>query len=358
MKAVVVTPGEKNSARLEEVEEPKVGEHQLLVKVLQVGIDGTDLEINEGLYGEPPPGKSGLIIGHEAVGEVVGVGPVVEEIKEGDLVVPTVRRPCPVGCLNCKADEPDSCLLHNYSERGIKGYDGYLCEYFVEFEKNLLKIELGEKLIGVLIEPLSVVEKAMSQLEVIEKRLRCEPKTALVLGAGPIGIFATVLLRQKGMETYSMATRPKESKKAKIIEEIGAIYLKADENSLKELPNKLGNIDIIIECTGDSSLTFQAMGILGANGVMALLGVSAGNKIFKICADCINLELVSGNKAIFGSVSSNAKHFQTAINDVLRINMRWPNLMGKTITRRFSLDQFGQALKKDRNEIKTVIEIS
>lgn len=358
MKAILTTPGEKNIVRLEDIKEPVAGGHQVKVKVIQAGIDGTDLEIVKGLYGKAPPEKKDLVLGHEAIGEVIEVGPLVEDLNKGDLVVPTVRRPCPDSCLNCSDDEPDSCLTGNYLEKGIKEADGYLSEYFVEFEKNLVKLGIAEKSVGVLVEPLSVVEKAMEQLEAVEKRIKCEPKTALVLGAGTIGILTTILFRLKGFETYALATRSKESIKAKIVKDTGATYLNADENPLEEVAKRLGNIDVIVEATGNSSLAFKAMRVLGTNGVMILLGVSTEEKTLEICSDCINLEFVLGNKAVFGSVSSNSSHFEAAVNDFLRINMKWPELLERMITRSFPLTQFQKAFEKGREDIKTVIDFA
>lgn len=215
MKAIAISPGSVRSARVVDIKKPEPKEDEVLVKVLEVGIDGTDIEINSGLYGEAPKNSDFLIIGHESLG-------VVEEpsgnLKKGDTVVATVRRPCPQNCLNCKNQETDMCLTGDYLERGIKGLHGYMSEYYVEKPTYLIKVPSKLKKIGVLLEPLSIIEKGVSQIYHIQKRMSWEPKNALVLGAGSIGLLATMVLRLKGLNVHTLALSPKDSTQAQITE--------------------------------------------------------------------------------------------------------------------------------------------
>jgi len=358
MRAIAVKPGEKNSATLITTEKPTRGESEVLVKVLRVGFDGTDQEINDGLYGEAPEGADFLILGHESLGRVEEVGENVENFKEGDLVVPMVRRPCPENCLNCRNKEYDMCLTGHYKERGVKGLHGFMAEYYVERPEYLIKIPREQEDVGVLLEPLSIVEKAISQIFEFQKRLFWKPENALVLGAGPIGLFATMILRTMRMNTYTMATREKTSLKARLVTETGAEYVNAREEPLSSLRERTQAFDIIFEATGNSHLAIQSINALGNNGVLCLTGISGGNKTMTICADCVNTQLVLGNKVIFGTVNSNRKHFEMGLKHFFEFKNRWPGLLNRMITRRVKLQDFASGFIRDKEDVKTVIEIT
>jgi threonine dehydrogenase-like Zn-dependent dehydrogenase len=350
MQAVAVLPKQKNSVHLKQVVEPKIEEYEVLVRVLQVGIDGTDMEINAGLYGEAPENEDFLIIGHEAIGVVEKAGEAVEGFQEGDYVVATVRRPD--NCLNCTAGEYDMCLTGNYKERGIKGLHGFMAEYYKEVPEYLVKIPEKFRDVGVLLEPLSIVEKAIYQVFEIQKRMCWEPEVALVLGAGPIGLLATMILRSKGLNTFTFAKSEKTSAKAKVVEKTGSVYINATQHPIHTLPSKLGNIDIIIEATGNANIAFQAMNILGINGILALTSITGGNGKLEIDPELMNLSIVLGNKVIFGTVNANKKYFEMGIAQFAR----WQKLMREMITRRITIENFKAALKREEGDIKTVIE--
>lgn len=358
MKAVVVTPRVKNSARIIEVDKPTPKSDEVLVKVLQVGIDGTDYEIYSGLYGDAPDGEDYLILGHESLGRVESVGKEIKDIRKGDLVVATVRRPCFEDCLNCHNKESDMCLTGNYRERGIKGLHGFLTEYYVENPEYLVKVPREFSKIGVLLEPLSIVEKGIYQALKIQERMHWNLKNALVLGAGSIGILATIILRNMDINTYTVATRPKGSFKSNLVEEIGAHYINVNEDPLETLPRKIGNIDFIIEATGNSTVAFKAMSILGTNGILCLVGVYEGDKKLLIDIDRFSLKMVLGNKVIFGSVNANLKYFKIGVAHFREFETKWPGLMEKIITRRVPFMDFAKGLKREKEDIKTVIEIS
>lgn len=354
MKAVAVTPGKKDSAKLVDVDVPEPSEGEALIKVLNVGVDGTDFEINEGKYGQAPPGDDYLIIGHESLG-------IVEkpagDFEKGDLVVATVRRPCPQDCINCHNGASDMCLTGDYTERGIMGIHGFMTEYYVENPQWLVKVPNELKEVGVLLEPLSIVEKGVAQINKIQKRMLWKPKTALVLGAGPIGLLASMLLRLKDIDVYTLDIVDKASPKANMLDEIEARYLDGRLVKLADLPAELGNIDIIFEATGDNSLALEGMSIIGINGIMCLTCVTGDDKILEICADCLNMQMVLGNKTIFGSVNANRGYFESGVEHMLEAEDKWPGLLSRMITRKVRIDDFQKALLREEDDIKTIIEI-
>src|ERR671935_151010 len=228
MKAIAVHPGKPNSIHLREIPEPKVTDvadgRGVLVKVLRVGVDGTDKEINAAEYGAPPPGFEFLVLGHESFGEVEAVGPNVTELKPGDYVVATVRRPGTsiydlIGINDMTTDD-------TYYERGINLRHGYLTEYYVDDAEYIVKVPQGLKHVGVLLEPFTVVEKGITQAYEIQRRLRVwRPRKAAVMGAGTIGLLATLALRLRGLDVTTFALSPKPNKNAQLIEDLGARYL-------------------------------------------------------------------------------------------------------------------------------------
>jgi len=323
MKAGSVMPGQKDSAKIVEMEVPQLVEDEVLVKIFEVGIDGTDMEINSGQYGHRPPSQDYLVLGHEALGEVENPG--TAEFSKGELVVPLVRRPN--GCINCRNGQSDMCIEGNYKECGIKGADGFLREYIAEQPQFLIKVPKELRRVGVLTEPMSIVTKGIAQAIEFHHRSANPVQVALVLGAGPLGL------------------------------PIGATYLDGSNLSISELPRQIGNLDIVVEATGNSSVAFQAMNVLGINGVLCLMGVSTGEKPLEVCADCLNMQMVLGNKMVFGTVSSSRSHFEKAVQLLGKIERKWPGWLSRLITRRLAISDFQSALKPVPDGIKTVIEL-
>src|SRR3979411_2354012 len=301
-----------------------------LMRVLEVGIDGTDTEINQGLYGEPPPGSSFLVIGHEALSVVQGVGEGVSGFARGDLVVSTVRRPD--NCPNCQAGESDMCLTGNYTERGIKGAHGYMGEYYAETPAFMVKIPPALRPFAVLLEPLSIVEKATVQAWKIQERMLWQPMRAVVLGAGQIGILCTILLRLRGLEVHVYAKSAPDSLQGRLLHDVGATYQSVADHPVGGLKDELGQIDFILEGTGNSAVAFEGMAQLGTNGVLCLAGVSAGNRRIEIPADVINLEMVLGNRVTFGSVNANRRYFEMGLEHFQQAERRWPGVFARLMT--------------------------
>ena len=354
MKAGVVIPGKKDSAQLVEIAMPVSSNGQAFVRLLEVGIDGTDIEINRGEYGEAPPYKDFIVLGHEAVGQIEDPG--TTKLSKGDLVVPLVRRPD--GCVNCRSGKTDMCIGGNYRECGIRGAHGFLREYLVEDPDFLVRVPKDLRNIAVLAEPTSIATKGTEQAIEFHNRSANPINNAVVLGAGPLGLLTTALLRLQHFNTYVLDIVPRSSPKVDLIEAIGATYLDGRELVLTALPQKLGNLDLIVEATGNSTVAFQAISALGVNGILCLMGVSTGEKPLEICADCLNIQMVLGNKVVFGTVSSNRGHFERSIESLVRIEERWPGWLSSLITRRLRLDEFAEGLRPTPDNIKTVIKLT
>src|SRR5215831_4813286 len=204
MQAIAVFPSKK-SLQLVDIPQPKLqGATDVLLRVREVGLCGTDREISSFEYGSPPPGSDHLILGHESLAEVVEVGGGVHSLRPGDLVVAMVRRPCPhAECRACRAGRPDFCSTGDFTERGIKGADGFLADYVVDDEAYLLKVPRTLADVAVLVEPLTVITKAADQAYAIFHRLPYDlaAQRGLVLGAGPIGLLGAMFLVADGLET-------------------------------------------------------------------------------------------------------------------------------------------------------------
>lgn len=335
MKAIVVTPRKKASIRLIEVPEPSVNQipngRGVLVKVLQAGLDGTDREIILGEYGDAPPGEEYLILGHENIGIVVDVGDDIREFQPGDFVSATVRRPGTsiydeIGMYDFTTDDI-------YFERGITRLHGFLTEYYIETPQYLVKIPTGLKNVGVLLEPLSIVEKGIYQAYETQERLKVwSPRKAAVLGAGPLGLLAALILRLRDLEVTVFARTEPPYLNSELVEQIGARYLSTKQISLEQGTTQYGPFDIIFEATGYSPLVFEAMKVLAKNGVLILSSVTGGDRRVEIEGDKINLGFVLGNKVCFGTVNANKSHFELGVKDLAHGVVQFPGWLDQLLT--------------------------
>jgi glucose 1-dehydrogenase len=350
MKAISVFPGKPGSVHLANVPKPTLDQvpngRGVLVKVLRVGVDGTDKEINAAEYGAAPPGFDYLIIGHEGFGQVEAVGPNVTELKPGDYVVATVRRPG--GSIYDLIGTNDMTTDSTYYERGINLRHGYLTEYYVDDTEFVVKIPQGLKHVGVLLEPTTVVEKGIYQAYEIQRRLKVwKPRKAAVMGAGTIGLLATLVLRLRGLEVTTFARTPKPNLNAGLVEELGARYITTKEISAMDAAQKYGPYDVIVECTGNSSVVFDAMQILGKNGVLVLTSITGGDKKIEVPADKINLDFVLGNKVMVGSVNANREYFELGVRDMSQAELEYPGWLDKLLTDPVKgLDNYQELFKK------------
>jgi glucose 1-dehydrogenase len=360
MRAVAVSPGRKNSAELLDLPKPRCRPDQCLVRVLEVGVDGTDREIDSGLYGAPPQGDEVLIIGHESLGEVVEENAVKDGPVQGELVVATVRRPDPNCCASCLRGEFDFCLTSDYQERGIKQQHGYMAEYYVERPDYLIRIPRQLRALAVLLEPLSVVEKAWRQVHHLRQRTaQSELERVLITGAGAIGMFAALVARLHDVDTLIYSRGEKKGRRGELMDTMGVHYANASEHALGDVARAFGGPDVIIETTGFSPLAWQSIPALRVNGVACLLSVTAGHKQIDIDSNRINEAMVLGNRLFVGSVSSHGRDFEQGVRDMLLIRSKWPGLLEGFITRRLPLERFREGLEgKEPGGIKTVLDVA
>jgi threonine dehydrogenase-like Zn-dependent dehydrogenase len=335
MKAIAVKPGTPNSVHLTEFPAPKLDEipngRGVLVRVLRVGVDGTDKEINAAEYGQAPPGVDFLVIGHEGFGQVEAVGANVTEVKPGDYVVATVRRPGMsiydlIGTCDMTTDD-------TYFERGINLRHGYMSQYYVDDAEFIVKVPQGLKEVGVLLEPTTVVEKGIAQAYEIQRRMRVwRPRRAAVMGAGTIGLLATLALRLRGLQVTTFGKTPKPYLNSDLIEAIGATYQSTEELPLLDAPRKYGPFDIIFEATGFSPVVFDSMQVLGKNGVLVLSSVTGGDRKIEVPADRINLDFVLGNKVMVGTVNANREYFEMGVKDLAQAEAEYPGWLSRLLT--------------------------
>jgi len=335
MKAVAVRPGEVDSIHLRDVPMPSLhdvpGGRGVLVRVLRVGVDGTDKEINAAEYGMAPPGDDYLILGHESFGVVEAVADGVTGLAPGDYVVASVRRPGSsiydaIGLQDMTTDDV-------YFERGINLRHGFLAEYYADSADYLVRLPKELRSLGVLMEPTSVAEKAIGQAFEIQRRLRVwQPKRALVLGTGTLGLLAAMILRLRGIEVVAMGRTARPYLNADLLDEIGARYLSTADVSLAEAAGRHGPFDLILEGTGYSPLAFEAMEVLGKNGVLVLVSVTGGNRRIEVPADRINQGFVLGNKVIVGSVNASRADFLAGVADLAQAELSHPGWLGRLLT--------------------------
>jgi threonine dehydrogenase-like Zn-dependent dehydrogenase len=346
MKAITVEPKKPGSARWEEVSEPDVSEGSVLVEAVAVGVCGTDVEIVEGKYGWPPPGQTRLVLGHESLGRVLDPGPS-GGFRKGDLVVGIVRRPDPVPCPNCAVGEWDMCRNGEYTERGIKEIHGYMSERWRIEPEYAIKVDPSLGLLGVLLEPMTVISKALEQVVMVGRRSFWEAETVLVTGAGPIGLLAACGARLFGKEVHVL-DRVETGPKPELVRALGATY---HSGSILGVPFEP---DAIIECTGVGSVIADAIQKIGAGGVLCLTGVGGGGLSGYAVAD-VAAKVVLKNNVLVGSVNANKRHWYKASRALAQADRSW---LGRLITRREKPESFEQALQRTPDDIKVVIQFS
>lgn len=343
MAALTFQPGVADSGRLET--NPRLNEGAIEVETLLVGLCGTDMEIVDGSYGTAAPGRERLIIGHEAVGRVVEAQGD-SGFEAGDLVVPIVRRPDPVPCPNCAVGEWDMCQNGRFTEHGIKGADGFARDRFRLDPAYAVGVPQELDDLAVLTEPASVVAKAWEHIERIGARARWSPARVLVTGAGPIGLLAALLARQRGFEV-AVFDRATAGPKPDLVADLGAGYHTGDVDDAMQEP------DVVVECTGAASVVFDVMGITGPTGIVCLAGISSGHRTIEIDASAVNRQMVLENDVVFGTVNANRRHYQAAIEALVAADPAW--LRG-VITRRVALDDWEEAFDGESDDVKVVLD--
>jgi glucose 1-dehydrogenase len=368
MKAVAVFPARKE-LKIIEHEAPRISQpDQVLLRMLDIGICGTDREICSFEYGTPPRGDDYLVIGHESLAEVVEIGSAVSRLKPGDLVVPTVRRPCPhLECRACRSGHQDFCYTGDFTERGIKEAHGYMTEFVVDQEQymNLVPPELRE--VAVLVEPLTIAEKALAQVFSLMQRRppwialdvpgaeHGQGLKALVLGIGPVGILGAMTLVTAGFETYVYSRELPHDPKVELVSSIGATYVSTQMTNIDQLAAEMGNIDLVYEAVGHSHFALEVLRALGINGIFVLTGVPGLQAFIEANPARLMREMVLKNQVLLGTVNAGAEAFASAIGELEIFINRWPAAVSTLIAGRYSPEQAFELILGRPRGIKSVI---
>ena len=344
MKAITVEPMQSGSARYEDFPEPDVNEGSVLVEAVAVGVCGTDVDIVEGNYGWAPPGKSRLVLGHESLGRVIDPGPR-SSLKRGDLVVGIVRRPDPVPCPNCAVGEWDMCSNGLYTERGIKEIHGFMSERWRTEPEYAIKVDASLGILGVLLEPMTVITKAIEQVFQAGQRAYWEPKTVLVTGAGPIGLLAALRFSVRNLQVHVL-DRADTGPKPDLVRALGATYHTGSVLDLDFDP------DIIVECTGVGPVIADSIQKVASGGIICLTGVGHGGVASRAVAD-VAKAVVLKNNVIVGSVNANKRHWYRAGQNLANSDRAW---LSRLITRREKPQDFQKALERQPDDVKVSIQ--
>jgi threonine dehydrogenase-like Zn-dependent dehydrogenase len=367
MKAVAVNPGKREIALIDHEVPRLTSPTQVKLRILEVGICGTDREICAFQYGTPPDGESHLVIGHESFGEVVEVGSAVSRLVPGELVIPMVRRPCPhAHCMACRAGRQDFCFTGDFAERGISRLHGFMTELVVDEERYMHVVPPALREVGILVEPLTIAEKALIQVDDVQERLpwACEIvpgkgrqacHRAVVLGAGPVGLLGAMALVARGFETSIYSREPAPNPKADVAAAIGARYFSAEDTPVERLVAELGNIDLVYEATGASSVAFEMMKALGTNGIFVFTGVPGRKAAIEVDTDVIMRNLVLKNQVVFGTVNAGEQAFAAAIDDLGVFASQWPAALRALITGRHPTEAYHDLLVGPARGIKNVL---
>ncbi|HKY06816.1 MAG TPA: glucose 1-dehydrogenase, partial [Candidatus Binatia bacterium] len=336
MRAIAVTPSCRQIGIIDVPEPEILRPTDVKLRMIEAGVCGTDREICAFEYGTPPAGTAHLVIGHESLGEVVEVGAAVTRLRVGDLVVPMVRRPCPHDhCAACIGGRQDFCFTGDFTERGIKQRHGFMTQYVVDDEVYMNAVPPVLRDIAVLVEPLTIAEKALLQVWEMQRRLpwscvkapgqaQAHCHRAVVLGAGPVGLLGAMALVNHGFQTFVYAREPVPNPKADILQSIGAKYISAEHDSPADLAQNIGNVDLVYEATGASRLAFDMIEQLATNGIFVFTGVPGRKAPVEIDTDLMMRNLVLKNQVVFGTVNAGRDAFEASIRDLGVFFDRWP----------------------------------
>jgi threonine dehydrogenase-like Zn-dependent dehydrogenase len=367
MKAVAVFPNEKSVKVIDNHMEPALErDTDVLLQMIDVGVCGTDKEICRFDYGTTPEGSSYLVIGHESLGQVVRTGSAVNRVRPGDIVVTMVRRPClQETCRACRSDRQDFCFTGDFTERGIKGRHGFMTERVVDDQRYMHVVPTNLRNVGILVEPLTIAEKALIQVWDVQERL---PWTApgagagdgrghraAVLGAGPVGLLGALALIVRGFETWVYSRDDEGSTVSEWVASVGAHFVSAQTNTVEDMVRKIGHVDLVYEATGASDLSFRMLEALGTNGVFCFTGVPGRKAPISIDTDLLMRNMVLKNQLVFGTVNAGADAFAAAISDLDKFYSRWPQLITSLITGRFSPNAAVDLLTGPARGIKNVV---
>jgi glucose 1-dehydrogenase len=368
MKAVAVFPRSRE-VKIVEHEVPRLSQpDQVMLRMLDIGICGTDREICSFEYGTPPRGDDHLVIGHESLAEVVEMGSAVNRLRAGDLVVPTVRRPClHPECLACRSGHQDYCYTGDFSERGIKQAHGYMTEYVVDHEQYMILVPPDLREVAVLAEPLTIAEKALAQTFWLMQHRPpwIDPDTpseergrglsALVLGVGPVGLLGVMMLVTAGFTTYVYSRELPPNPRIDLVTAIGATYLSSQTTTVAQLAAQMGNIDLVYEAVGHSHFALEVLQVLGINGIYVLTGVPGLQAFIEADPARLMREMVLKNQVLLGTVNAGPEAFAAALRDLDVFSRRWPAAVRTLIAGRYPPEQAFELILGRPTGIKSVI---
>ena len=332
---------------------------QVKIRMLEVGVCGTDKALCAFVFGTPPQGSDHFILGHESLGEVSEVGPAVRDLRPGDLVVAAVRLPCPdAACPACSAGHQDFCATGAYVEHGIRALDGFMAEYVVEDRAYVHKVPPSLRDVAVLVEPLTIAEKAFHEAARVQERLPWKPsrRRALVLGAGAVGLLGAMKLIAEGFETYIYSLLPAPNPSAAIAGAVGATYISSQQVDVSQMRAQVGPIDLVYEALGAAQLAFDVLKVLGPNGVYVFTGTPHAREYFD--TEDIVSNLVLKNQAVIGIVNAGRQAFADAIRDIGVFHARWPQALRAMITGHYPMEAFHAPVMGLAGGIKNVIQIA
>ncbi len=348
---------------------------EVLVRVKEVGLDGTDSNMIRKNRQDFPEGRDEMAVGHEMVGVVEEVGNGVESVKAGDAVTVTVRRSCGE-CSPCLHNASDMCLTGRYKERGLHKLDGFLTQFVVDQEQYIARVPPDLVKLAVFTEPVSIVEKGIQELRIIQSRIpwTCEHpehafllpqwggcKIALVVGAGPLGLIAVALLRLAGISVFAADVVPEDHIKVNLLHRMGAGYLDARNRTPAELVDLGGTeqyLDIIFEASGAAATAVELIKYMGRGSIYVMTGIPGEETLMQVDAAQLVRQIVSHNQVLVGSVNSNRSHFEMALKDIGRINSSFNGILEEMLTQHLNLKDFEKAFSPTGpNHIKTVIEV-
>ena len=357
MKAIGVSPAKRTVRLIDHPEPRRTAEDEVKIRILEVGVCGTDREICEFKFGEPPTGSEHLVLGHEALGEILEVGSAVEGLRPGGLVVPMVRLPCAAPtCDACRAGRQDFCRTDTFPEHGIRRSHGFMAERIVERERFLVPVTPDLREVAVLVEPLTIMDKALREVDAVQERMPWRPgigRRALVLGAGPVGLLGAMAFLLRGCETTIVARSPADTPNARLAQSVGAKYLSSREVPYREM----GSFDVIYEAAGAPQAAFEALAALAPNGVCILTGVPGAGDWVKIDGGWTMRNLVLQNQVILGTVNAGRDSFTGAISLLAEMNQRWPQGLRGLITGRHPLEAYADLLLAKPKGIKSILAL-
>jgi glucose 1-dehydrogenase len=368
VKAVAVFPGSRE-VKIVDHEVPRlVQPDQVRLHVLEIGICGTDREICSFEYGTPPPGDDHLVIGHESLAEVVEVGSAVDQLQVGNLVVPTVRRPCVHGeCLACRSGHQDYCCTGDFSERGIKEAHGYMTEYVVDHERYLIPVQPDLREVAVLTEPLTIAEKALAQVFWLmqqrppwidpdtPREQRGSGLSALVLGLGPVGLLGAMALVASGFTTYVYSRELPPNPRTDLVAAIGATYISSQTAEIADLAAQIGNVDLVYEAVGHSHFALDVLKVLGINGIFVLTGVPGIQAFVEADPARLMRDMVLKNQVLLGTVNAGPDAFASALQHLGVFSRRWPAAVRTLIAGRYPPEHALDLILGRPTGIKSVI---